>query len=69
VQYGAGSVLAPPYRGTMRILWWIPLTVLAVGAGVLVRVRRRSRSHVMPTTDTVSGDWLAHARGRDEQEW
>ena len=53
----------------MRILWWIPLTVLAVGAGVLVRVRRRSRSHVMPTTDAVSGDWLAHARGRDEQEW
>lgn len=40
------------------------LAVLA--AGVFVR-RTRNRSRI--TTEHLSGDWLAHARGREEQQW
>jgi hypothetical protein len=52
----------------MRALWWIPIAVLAAGAGFFIRIRRR-RNDVMLTNDPVSSDWLARARGRDEQQW
>jgi cytochrome c-type biogenesis protein CcmH/NrfF len=53
----------------MRLLWWIPIAVLAAGAGLLVRMRRRRNNDVTPTTEPVSSDWLARARGREEQRW
>jgi cytochrome c-type biogenesis protein CcmH/NrfF len=53
----------------MRILWWIPITIVALGAGVFLRGRRRREVDVALTTGPVSADWLAHARGHDEQEW
>ena len=53
----------------MRTLWWIPLSILGLGAALLMRVRRRPQSSVTMTTDSVSGEWLAQARGREEQEW
>ena len=53
----------------MRTFWWIPISILGVGAALLMRLRRRSQSSVTLTTDAVSGDWLAQARGREEQEW
>jgi len=53
----------------MRILWWIPIGVIALGAGLLFRVRRRRADDIALTTEPVSSDWLAHARGREEQEW
>jgi cytochrome c-type biogenesis protein CcmH/NrfF len=53
----------------MRMLWWIPITVLAVGAGLLMRRRRRRADDTALTTDPVSSEWLAEARGRDEHHW
>ena len=53
----------------MRMLWWIPITVLGVGAGLLMRRRRRRANDVGLTTDPVSSEWLAEARGRDEHHW
>jgi cytochrome c-type biogenesis protein CcmH/NrfF len=52
----------------MRILWVLPLILLA-GAGLLARVRRRSDSDRLLTTEPVSGQWLAEARSREEQPW
>ena len=53
----------------MRLLWWIPVGVLAVGAGIVLQARRRRRIRLALQLEPVSGDWLAHARGREEQEW
>jgi cytochrome c-type biogenesis protein CcmH/NrfF len=53
----------------MRILWWIPVGLLALSAGVFLRVRRRRDVQIALPLEPVSGDWLAHARGREEQEW
>jgi hypothetical protein len=53
----------------MRWLWWIPISLLAVSAGVVFRYRRRRDAPPSLTTDPVSSDWLARARGRDEQQW
>jgi len=53
----------------MRIIWWIPIAVLAAGAGLLVRMRRRRHDDVALTSEPVSTDWLARARGREEQHW
>jgi hypothetical protein len=53
----------------MRMLWWIPLTLVAVSAGVFLRTRRRRQVDIGLTTGPVSADWLAQARGREEQEW
>lgn len=52
----------------MRILWFIPVTLLAVGASAFFRRRWRDRD-VPLTTDPVSGEWLAQARGRDDDRW
>ena len=51
------------------------LTLLALAGGLLtfaaaaaaVRVKRTRSPQI--TTDQLSGDWLAQARGREEQPW
>ncbi len=53
----------------MRMLWWLPLTILAIGAGALLRARRHRPAQISLPVEPVSGDWLAQARGREEQEW
>jgi hypothetical protein len=53
----------------MRVLWWISMTVLAVGAGVVIRMRRRRADDIALTSEPVSSDWLARARGREEHHW
>ncbi len=53
----------------IRALWLIPITLFAVGAGFAVRARFRRNSETAPSVEHVSGDWLAHARGHEEQEW
>jgi len=53
----------------MRLLWWIPIAVLVAGAGVLIRARKRRHDDIAVTTEPVSSEWLAQARGRDEQHW
>ena len=53
----------------MRMLWWIPITIAALGTGLFLRVRRRQQLDSSFTTGAVSSDWLAHARGHEEQEW
>jgi cytochrome c-type biogenesis protein CcmH/NrfF len=50
----------------MRLLWWIPLAALIAGAGVFLRSRRRRSDDVSLTSEPVSADWLAQARGRDD---
>jgi cytochrome c-type biogenesis protein CcmH/NrfF len=52
----------------MRIIWFLPLTILIAGAGIVLRLRRR-REEPQLTTDPVSGQWLAEARGREEHPW
>jgi cytochrome c-type biogenesis protein CcmH/NrfF len=53
----------------MRLLWWIPIAVVAAAAGLFVLARRRRDEDVTLTSEPVSADWLAQARGRDEQHW
>ena len=53
----------------MRFLWWIPITVIAAAAGLYALARRRRDDDITLTTDPVSADWLAQARGREEHRW
>jgi len=53
----------------MRLLWWIPIAALVAGAGVLIRARRRRNADVSVSSEPVSSEWLAQARGRDEHRW
>ena len=50
----------------MRLLWWIPIAALVAGAGFLLRARKRRQDDITLTSEPVSADWLAQARGRDE---
>jgi cytochrome c-type biogenesis protein CcmH/NrfF len=50
-------------------MWLIPISVLVVGAGALVRARRRHRNRASFPQDPVSGQWLAEARSREEHRW
>jgi cytochrome c-type biogenesis protein CcmH/NrfF len=52
-----------------RALWLIPITLVVVGAGLALRARHRRQSPGAFLPEHVSGDWLAHARGHEEQEW
>ena len=52
----------------MRMLWFIPLILLA-GAGLVARVRRRRDPDRLLTSEPVSGQWLAEARSREEHPW
>ena len=52
----------------IRTLWLIPITLVVVGAGLALRARARRRPASF-WLEHVSGEWLAHARGREEQEW
>jgi cytochrome c-type biogenesis protein CcmH/NrfF len=51
------------------MIWFLPLTILIIGAGAFVRARLRARSTTPLTTEPVSGQWLAEARSREEQTW
>jgi cytochrome c-type biogenesis protein CcmH/NrfF len=53
----------------MRLVWLIPLTILALGAGAYYRARRRADNPRSLTSEPVSGEWLAEARGREENRW
>jgi hypothetical protein len=50
----------------MRFVWLIPLTAVVL-AGVFIRARRRASDPTALTSEPVSGEWLAQARGREEQ--
>ena len=52
----------------MRILWFIPVTLFALGAGAFLRHRWRNRE-VALSSEPVSGEWLAQARSREEHRW
>ena len=52
----------------MRILWLVSIGLL-VGVGAYVRARRRQQGAALLSEQAVSSDWLAHARGHEEQEW
>jgi len=52
----------------MRTFWWIPLSIVAIGAGFLWRARRHRRD-VEITQAPVSGQWLAEARSREDYPW
>jgi len=53
----------------MRILWFIPVTLLALGASAaFLRHRWRNRD-IAPSNEPVSADWLAQARSREEHRW
>ena len=44
------------------------IALVVVGAGFALRTRHR-RLPLTSSLEHVSGDWLAHARGHEEQEW
>jgi cytochrome c-type biogenesis protein CcmH/NrfF len=48
--------------------WLIPVTLLVVGTGWLVKSRRRRADHGL-SAEPVSGDWLAQARSRGDHQW
>ena len=52
----------------MRILWALPIVVLAA-AGLFVRLRRRTDSDRLLSSEPVSGQWLAEARSREDHPW
>lgn len=52
----------------MRILWAVPFVLLAA-AGLIVRLRRRTDSDRLLSSEPVSGQWLAEARSREDQPW
>jgi cytochrome c-type biogenesis protein CcmH/NrfF len=52
----------------MPILWFIPVTLLALGATALLARRRRNRDITL-SNEPVSADWLAQARSRDDSHW
>jgi cytochrome c-type biogenesis protein CcmH/NrfF len=52
----------------MPILWFIPVTLLALGATALFARRRRNRDITL-SNEPVSADWLAQARSRDDSHW
>jgi hypothetical protein len=54
---------------TESMIWLIPLTILFVGAGALMRVRRRGSRPRSLKSQPVSGEWLAQARSRDDHHW
>ena len=52
------------------MLWLLPISLIAIGTGAILRVAlRRGRSQKSLTTDPVSSDWLAQARARDEHQF
>jgi cytochrome c-type biogenesis protein CcmH/NrfF len=53
----------------MRLLWFLPLTLLVVGAGFFARARRRGDNDRALTNEPVSGQWLAEARSREDHPW
>lgn len=42
------------------------MTVFVLGAGIFARARRRASQARSLSTEPVSGEWLAQARGREE---
>ena len=50
------------------MVWLIPLSLVILGAGAFMRARRRA-THRSLTHEPVSGQWLAEARGREDQNW
>ena len=52
----------------MRILWFLPMTLLALGATAFFNRRRRNRDITL-SSEPVSADWLAQARSRDDHTW
>jgi len=53
----------------MSIVWLIPITIVALGATALVRVRRGRNPDISLPQEPVSGQWLADARSREEHPW
>jgi cytochrome c-type biogenesis protein CcmH/NrfF len=51
------------------MVWLIPLTLVVLGAGALVRARFRRNRNRSLTTEPVSSEWLAESRGRSEHHW
>ena len=49
-----------------RLVWFIPLGLFVVGAGVFLRARSRASRTQSFTHEPVSGQWLAQARGRED---
>jgi cytochrome c-type biogenesis protein CcmH/NrfF len=50
------------------MFWLIPITLVILGAGAFMRARRRDNTRGL-TSEPVSGQWLAEARGREDQHW
>jgi cytochrome c-type biogenesis protein CcmH/NrfF len=53
----------------MRFVWFLPITVLLAAAGIFLRARHRSGEPRTPTSEPVSGQWLAEKRAREEHRW
>jgi hypothetical protein len=52
---------------TFNLLMVAGGVLAAVAAGLAARLRQSRSKRI--TTDQVSGDWLAQARGREDHQW
>jgi hypothetical protein len=52
----------------MPMVWLIPIAVLVLGAGAVIRLRRRSADPKL-TSEPLSGQWLADVRAKEEHWW
>ena len=49
----------------MRIIWFVPLTILALGASLFLRARRKAGEERLLTSDPVSANsWPRRAHGK-----
>jgi hypothetical protein len=53
---------------TLKFLVWAGGLLAVAVAGAVVRLSRQQSSNDI-TTEQLSGDWLAEARGREEHQW
>ena len=55
-RYGDFVLYNPPLRGGTALLWFGPLLVLLIGAGVLARIVRRRADEARGNPESPSGD-------------
>ena len=53
----------------MFMVWLVPVTLLALGAGVFAFARRGRKNGIAFPQEPVSGQWLAEKRSREEHHW
>lgn len=54
---------------TLKLLLWAGGLLALAAAGAAARLAKTRSSSAQITTEQLSGDWLAQARGKEEHQW